>query len=369
MLRKLSYRPDIDGLRALAVISVILFHINPNYMPSGFLGVDIFFVISGFLITSIIYREMAEETFTFANFYNRRIKRILPIFFVVLIIGLLVVWWLFLERDFHSITKSAISAVFFLSNLYFSRDGGYFDISSEEKPFNHIWSLSVEEQFYFIFPLVLLFIFKNRHLKKHKLGTLIAGGGILLLSSFVNLQKLGIHLDSYYLSHLRMIELLSGSILSVFLFEKGNKLTTKQSNVLGIIALSVLFLLLYLKNLFVVPYFPGILALLPCIAVSFLILANENGKWTTKLFSIPFVVWIGKISYSLYLWHWIVLAIFRYFIGIGELSFYYLIIITSLIFGVMDKKVALKLHKPLFYLPLQAFENMNKKFAFTAVVK
>ena len=158
MLRKLSYRPDIDGLRALAVISVILFHINPNYMPSGFLGVDIFFVISGFLITSIIYREMAEETFTFANFYNRRIKRILPIFFVVLIIGLLVVWWLFLERDFHSITKSAISAVFFLSNLYFSRDGGYFDISSEEKPFNHIWSLSVEEQFYFIFPLVLLFI-------------------------------------------------------------------------------------------------------------------------------------------------------------------------------------------------------------------
>ena len=112
MLRKLSYRPDIDGLRALAVISVILFHVNPNYMPSGFLGVDIFFVISGFLITSIIYREMAEGTFSFANFYNRRIKRILPVFFVVLIVGLLVVWWLFLTKDYHGIGNSAFSFMF-----------------------------------------------------------------------------------------------------------------------------------------------------------------------------------------------------------------------------------------------------------------
>ena len=101
ILKKLTYRPDIDGLRALAVLSVILFHINPQYMPSGFLGVDIFFVISGFLITSIIYKEMAEGTFTFANFYNRRIKRILPVFFVVLFTGLLIAWYFFLVRDYY----------------------------------------------------------------------------------------------------------------------------------------------------------------------------------------------------------------------------------------------------------------------------
>nr|WP_315122911.1 acyltransferase [uncultured Capnocytophaga sp.] len=189
MLRKLSYRPDIDGLRALAVISVILFHINPDYMPSGFLGVDIFFVISGFLITSIIYREMAEGTFSFANFYNRRIKRILPVFFVVLIVGLLVVWWLFLERSYYGVANSAIASILFLSNIYFSKGGGYFDINTEEKPFNHIWSLSVEEQFYFIFPLILLFIFRNNFLKKHKIGTLVAGGGYFSASFICKSSK------------------------------------------------------------------------------------------------------------------------------------------------------------------------------------
>ena len=146
-------------------------------MPSGFLGVDIFFVISGFLITSIIYREMAEGTFSFANFYNRRIKRILPVFFVVLIVGLLVVWWLFLEINYYGIANSAIASILFLSNIYFSRGGGYFDMTTKELPFNHIWSLSIEEQFYFIFPLILLFIFRNNFLKKYKIGTLIAGGG------------------------------------------------------------------------------------------------------------------------------------------------------------------------------------------------
>ena len=333
MLRKLSYRPDIDGLRALAVISVMLFHINPNYMPSGFLGVDVFFVISGFLITSIIYREMAEGTFTFANFYNRRIKRILPVFFVVLIVGLLVVCWLFLIKDYHGIGNSALSAVLFLSNIYFSRvEGGYFDIGKEELPFAHIWSLSVEEQFYFIFPLILLFIFRNNFLKKHKIGTLVAGGGILVLLSFVNLQKIGLSLDSYYLPHLRMIELLVGSILSVFLLEKGNSLSRIQSNILGIFSLLLLLVCFYLKNFFIPPFFPGILALLPCFLVALLILANEKGEWITNFFSRPFVVWIGKLSYSLYLWHWVVLAIFRYFFGAGEILIFYELLIVILTF-------------------------------------
>lgn len=319
MLRKLSYRPDIDGLRALAVISVILFHINPDYMPSGFLGVDVFFVISGFLITSIIYKEMAEGAFSFANFYNRRIKRILPVFFVVLIVGLVIVRCLFISRDYYSVSNSAIASILFLSNIYFSRIGDYFDIAAEERPFTHLWSLSVEEQFYFIFPLLLLFIFKTKALSKNKLGTLVAILGIFILLSFVKLKNIGIELTPYYLPHLRMIELLTGAILSIFLFEKSNKLTVLQSNILGVVALITLLFCLYLKDFFIPPYFPGVLALLPCIATCLLILANEKGLWGAKIFTLKITVWIGKLSYSLYLWHWLVLAVFRYLYGAGTL--------------------------------------------------
>ena len=137
----------------------------------------------------------------------------------------------------------------------------------------------------------------------------------MLLLSFVNLQKIGLSLDSYYLPHLRMIELLVGSILSVLLLEKGNSLSKIQSNILGIFSLSILLVCFYLKDFFIPPYFPGILALLPCFSVAFLILANEKGQWAKYFFSLKPIVWIGKLSYSLYLWHWVVLAIFRYFFG------------------------------------------------------
>lgn len=332
MLRKLSYRPDIDGLRALAVLTVILFHINPNYIPSGFLGVDIFFVISGYLITSIIYREMVEGTFTFANFYNRRIKRILPIFFVVLLTGLLVVWLMFSVGDYWKMANSAIFSVLFISNIYFARGVGYFDVGTEENPFNHIWSLSVEEQFYFVFPIILLLIFKQKFLNKHKIFTLFVIGVISLILSFIDLKKIGISLDIYYLPHLRMIELLVGSILSIYLFEKGDILSQKQSDILGILSLIILLYCLALKKIFLPPFFPGLLALLPCISVALLILANEKGRYITKLFSLFPIVWIGKISYSLYLWHWLILAVFRYFFGTGELSNTNLFIAISLIF-------------------------------------
>lgn len=153
-----------------------------------------------------------------------------------------------------------------------------------------------------------------------------------MLLSFVNLQKIGLSLDSYYLPHLRMIELLVGSILSVFLLEKGNSLSRIQSNILGIFSLLLLLVCFYLKNFFIPPFFPGILALLPCFLVALLILANEKGEWITNFFSRPFVVWIGKLSYSLYLWHWVVLAIFRYFFGPGEILIFYELLIVILTF-------------------------------------
>lgn len=156
--KKIAYRTDIDGLRALAVLAVIIFHLNPKWLPNGFLGVDIFFVLSGFLITSIIYPQINNKTFSFIEFYRRRIKRILPIFFIVIATGMLIAYLLYIPQDAIEVGRSAFYSVFFLANILFARQGGYFDTSSEEKPFLHIWSLSVEEQFYFIFPIFLILI-------------------------------------------------------------------------------------------------------------------------------------------------------------------------------------------------------------------
>ena len=332
MLRKLNYRPDIDGLRALAVLSVILFHINPSYMPSGFLGVDIFFVISGYLITSIIYREMVEGTFSFANFYNRRIKRILPVFFVTLIFVQIVAFFLFSEVDYFRIINGTITSIFFVINIYLSRGVGYFDMNTELDPLNHIWSLSIEEQFYFIFPLVLLLLLKYKFFRKNLLSILIIINVGLLSLSFINLKEIGIKFDVYYLPHLRMAELLVGSILSIYISKKGNNLSQKQSNILGIVSILILFCCLMKDNFFIMPHFPGFLSLIPCVSAAMLILANEKGIYVKKLFSLKCIVWVGKISYSLYLWHWIVLALFRYFFEIREFSAQLLLIAITLIF-------------------------------------
>ena len=186
------------------------------------------------------------------------------------------------------------------------------------------------EQFYFIFPIALLLLLKFNFFRKYLLSTLSIVGIALLSLSFVNLNKIGLKLDVYYLPHLRMTELLVGSILAIYLLEKGNRLSEKRSNILGIVSLLVLFLCLLMKNFFVSPYFPGFLALLPCVAVATLILANEKGKYTKKIFSLKPIVWIGKISYSLYLWHWVILAFFRYFFETSELSYLQLLIATQI---------------------------------------
>ena len=145
MSKVLSYRPDIDTLRAVAVQSVVVFHIEKNWLPGGFLGVDIFFVISGFLITMIIHREMSSGIFSFKKLYIRRIKRILPAFFTVLTVTLICGFLLFTKDDFSLLWRTALSTLGFISNIFFAKGQGYFDPIQEEKPLLHIWSLSVEE--------------------------------------------------------------------------------------------------------------------------------------------------------------------------------------------------------------------------------
>lgn len=185
MSSSIKYRAEIDGLRAIAVISVIIYHLNANWLPGGFLGVDIFFVISGFLITGIIINEIQENRFSFKDFYTRRIKRIYPAFIAVMALVSLVASALFIYNDFNQLRKTIELAVVFSSNFYLGFKQGYFDLNATENPVLHIWSLAVEEQYYLIFPLFLLFVYKKAgNLKSIFRFTLILFI-LLLLTSFI----------------------------------------------------------------------------------------------------------------------------------------------------------------------------------------
>jgi len=202
--------PGLDGLRAIAVLLVIVYHLWPTSVPGGMIGVDIFFVISGFLITMIIHREMSQGIFSFKMFYIRRIKRILPAFFAVLIATLIGGFLLFTKDDFFLLWKSSLAALGFASNLYFAKGQGYFDPAQEEKPLLHIWSLSVEEQYYFVFPILLLLVVRKSW--RTQFAFLITLCVFSILASFIPTS-----LDKYYLPHLRACEMLVGSLTAVWM--------------------------------------------------------------------------------------------------------------------------------------------------------
>ena len=304
-INKLKYRPDIDGLRAVAVLSVIIFHLNPHWLPGGFVGVDIFFVISGYLITSIIYQEVNEGRFSFQTFYTRRIKRIFPAFFVVVLFSLLVGFVVMLPLAFFDLGKTAFAALFFLSNVLFAHKGGYFD-NPDTFPLLHTWSLSVEEQYYLIWPVILLVFFKMGF----NYRKILVISSVLLILSFIFSQLLCTS-DTfgswgYYILPSRAGELLVGCILAFIHTENKDCKYTTLSSYLGIIL--IIFSLFLLNNKSV---FPGINALYPSLGAACIIYGNRS-SFINKLLSLKPVVYIGLLSYSLYLWHWPVLAFLRY---------------------------------------------------------
>lgn len=307
MSDNLKYRPDIDGLRAIAVLSVIFFHMNPNWISGGFLGVDIFFVISGFLITTIIHRQISQGTFSFTEFYTRRMKRILPAFFTVVLSCIVIGYFILLPDDYKSLGKSTLSTLFFVSNIWFGRSaGGYFE-SNDAMPLLHTWSLAVEEQYYFIWPIILItlltFSIKQR--------TLVYSLLVVALISFIGATVIALNDTfltkwNYYLLPSRVGELLIGSILAIKL---NNGCELGNSNKWGGVGVLIIFSSFVLVNGESV--FPGVNALWPCLGVAFIIYSNPSNA-INKMLSIKPLTYIGLISYSLYLWHWPILAFMRY---------------------------------------------------------
>ena len=208
-----KYRPDIDGLRAIAVIAVLAFHAFPTFAESGFVGVDIFFVISGYLISTIIVQALEDGTFTFREFYARRIRRILPALNLILIFTYILGWWVLLAEEFKQLSKHILSSVVFVSNFVLRNDLGYFDNSAESKPLLHLWSLAIEEQFYLIWPFLLWVAWKR---KFNLLGVAFSLGLLSLILSVVGTHKYP--QATFYFPHTRCWELLFGSVLAISFF-------------------------------------------------------------------------------------------------------------------------------------------------------
>ena len=340
-MSSIKYRPEIDGLRAIAVISVIIYHLNENWLSGGFLGVDIFFVISGFLITGIIITEIQQNSFSLKQFYTRRIKRIYPAFIIVMALVSFIASVIFIYNDFNKLRKTIELAIAFLSNFYLGLTQGYFDLSANENPVLHIWSLAVEEQYYLIFPLILILAYKKfREIKVLFIITLILFF-ILLATSFVsaNFYKEVLHQPNiYYLSNLRFPELLVGSLLAIY-HNLSNKvqLSKQVNNILAILSTLLLFSCLFLMNNDIA-YIPGITLILPCIFTALIIHTTSQNNIVKLCLSNKAIVFIGKISYSLYLYHWIFIAFAYYITGEKQINnqSIAIVIVLTIIFSVLS---------------------------------
>ena len=308
------YRSDIDGLRAVAVLAVVFYHYGIGPLSGGFVGVDIFFVISGFLITGIVQKEIGQARFTFSGFYQRRIRRLFPALFVVLLATFLAGCVILLPSDLALLGRTMIATVLFASNLFFWRNSGYFDGGSHNNPLLHTWSLAVEEQFYIAFPVFLLLI--HRHVPRLRNAALwLATICSFLLCVWMQRDRPD---ATFYLSPLRAWELSLGALLAVGALPAATRRWQREM-------LAMLGMLLIACALLVIQpdeQFPGWRAALPVVGAVMIIQAGIGGDSLVKrMLSVRPMVFIGLISYSLYLWHWPLLVYANFldqFHGLGS---------------------------------------------------
>jgi peptidoglycan/LPS O-acetylase OafA/YrhL len=300
----LPYQPAIDGLRAIAVTAVVLYHFGLPFLPGGFTGVDVFFVISGYLIGGLLWAEaQATGRIALGRFYMRRIRRLAPAFFAMALVSLLAAWFILLPFEFREFGKELVAATLWLSNVLFYQGAGYFDIGADSKVLLHTWSLSVEEQFYLVLPLTLSVMLRFPRLTVPALAALWALSllaSVLLTPTQPN--------ATFYLFPFRAWELLSGVLLAIAL--QGRHWRSHP-------ALSLLGLLLVLGGVVLITPagFPGWLAIVPVAGAVCLLAGIAADNPVNRALRLPPVVFLGLISYSLYLWHWPVLILSRYWRG------------------------------------------------------
>jgi len=304
-----SYRADIDGLRALAILSVVLFHLGVPGFAGGYVGVDIFFVISGYLITSIILKEMLEHRFSFISFYERRIRRLFPALFLMLCASTIIAALILLPDDMREYSKSLVAATTFSANFLFWRQVGYFNHEAAEKPLLHTWSLSVEEQFYIVFPLLLFLLLRYMPGRKIQISC------VLFFLSFAAIFLPGrvIHPSSiFYLPTFRAWELLLGCLLAFQLLP--SRITHTQRQFISVIGICLIFIACSgIASIHFLHYQAAIFA---CLGTALII---YSGHGSQKLFINRTLAWrpvvfIGLISYSLYLWHWPIIGFTKYYL-------------------------------------------------------
>lgn len=302
-----TYRPDIDGLRAFAVLSVVLYHAFPGAVPGGFVGVDVFFVISGFLISSTILAELNEHRFSFAAFYGRRIRRIFPALSVCMAAVLAYGFIALTPIELEQLGKHVFFGASFLSNIALWNEAGYFDVDATYKPLLHLWSLGIEEQFYIVWPVLLWVAFQRKARLDVMLGAIfIASFAINVALSITNIS------DDFYLPISRFWELLAGAALA----RLGQVTLASHSRSL-VSAAGLAALLLSVAMLTAESRFPGWLALLPVGGAAAIILAGPEAVLNRIVLSNPVAVGIGLVSYPLYIWHWPLIS-YAYIVRMGK---------------------------------------------------
>ncbi|MEO7157683.1 MAG: acyltransferase family protein [Vicinamibacterales bacterium] len=298
------YRPDIDGLRAVAVSAVIAFHAFPELLPGGFIGVDVFFVISGFLISGIILNALRSGRFSFAQFYARRIRRIFPALSIVLAVVLALGWFTLLMDDYAALGKHVVGGVGFSSNLLLWREMSYFDVGAELKPLLHLWSLGIEEQFYLLWPVLLVWSFRWRS------GPLILTVSIAAASFAASIYTVRIDpTAAFYAPWTRFWELLAGAALACLNLGERVTIHRRIANALSIAGIAAIAVGVTLIN--PTRVFPGLWALLPVGGAALVLVAGPSAILNRLLLSPRAVAWVGLISYPLYLWHWPLLTLSR----------------------------------------------------------